>query len=169
VPSILARFVPVAFAAALWAGPAAADFRIQSLDNDIRAEAEAAAKEGKRLVVMFHQSGCPYCDKMRDRVFPDPKVDAFYGKHFVMMETNIRGELPLVAPDGTQTVEKEFARSLRVRATPVFVYFDGAGKDVLRITGYFDPDAFVAAGRYVVDEVYKGEMSLARYMSGAGK
>lgn len=145
-------------------GAASAGFTVESLDNDFPAEIAAAAEEGKQLVIFFHQASCPYCDKMRARVHPDPKVDAYFTKNFIMIESNIRGDLEMVTPDGKETTEKVFARKIRVRATPVFIFYDKQGKDVLRTTGYLDPQNFLLAGKYVVDQVYKNDKSLYRYI-----
>lgn len=143
---------------------ARADFMLTSVDNDFTAEIKQAAESGKTLVIMFHQTGCPYCDKMRDRVFPDPRVDAAYSKSFVMVESNILGDLPVVTPTGEKTTEKVFARKMRVRATPMFVFYDKTGKDVLTVTGFLDADRFIKAGKYVADGVYKQDKSFYRYL-----
>ncbi len=154
----------VAVVAVLLAWPAEAEFRFESLDNDFPAEIADAGTEGKRLVIMFHQLGCPYCDKMRARVFPDPRVDAFYSDHFVMIESNIKGNLDVVTPDGESMTEKKMARKYRVRATPTFFFFDDEGKRALRLTGFLDAELFVRAGRYVTDGVYKKKTSFYRYL-----
>ncbi len=148
----------------LWAADGRAEFIIESIDNDFPEEVAAAAEEGKRLVVMFQQTGCPYCAKMRARVFPDPRVVSFYSKHFVMMMSNIRGNLPAVSPTGKEMTEKQLARTLRVRATPVFMFFEKDGRTALRVTGYMDADRFNKAGQYVIDGVYKTKTSFYRYL-----
>ena len=145
---------------------AAAEFLSLSLDNDLLAEIEDARDEGKRLVVMFEQEACPWCLKMRERVFSEPRVAAYFSRHFVMLQSDIRGDLEMVAPDGEAMTQKEFARRQRVRATPVFLFFDLEGKGVVRVTGFQDSDTFLATGRYVVDEIYKTGKSLARYQQG---
>ncbi len=165
------RFFRAAAAAMLvgvLAAPAGADFRIESLDNDFPGEIKSAKEEGKRLVIMFHQAGCPYCDKMRTRVFPDPKVDGYYGKNFVMIESNIKGNLDVVTPDGKQMNEVKMAKKYRIRATPVFLYFDTDGTEALRLTGFLDADLFVRAGTYVVDGIHKKpeKVSFYRYLKG---
>lgn len=149
---------------ALRAGPAAADFIQQSVDNDFATEIKEVAADGKFLVIMFHQRGCPYCDKMRERVFPAAIVDDYYSKHFVLIESNIRGDVEVVAPDGTAMREKAFGKLNRVRATPVFVFFDQQGKVALRLTGYSAPERFRKAGEYVVSGTYKTETSFYRYL-----
>lgn len=156
----------VLFSILLWS-PAHAEFRIESLDGDFPQEISDAKEDGKRLVIMFHQLGCPYCDKMRDRVFPDAKVDAFYSNNFVMVESNIKGNLDIVSPDGTQMSEVKLARKYRVRATPVFLFLDADGSTALRLTGFLDADLFVRAGKYVTDGVYKTKTSFYRYLKTA--
>ncbi len=143
---------------------ARAEFIIESIDNDIPGEVAAAAEEGKRLVIMFQQTGCPYCAKMRARVFPDPKVVDFYSKHFVLIYSNIRGDLPVVAPDGKEMTEKELARKLRVRATPVIMFFDKDGGEALKVTGFLDAERFNKAGQFVLDGGSKNKTSFYRYL-----
>ena len=153
-------------AVGLFSSVAQTDFRIESLDNNFPEEIQVAADEGKRVVIMFHQTGCPYCDKMRVRVLPDAKVVDYYSDKFVMIESNIRGNLDVVSPDGKQTTEVKMARKLRIRATPVFLFYDKEGKEALRLTGFLDADLFVRAGQYVAEEIYKkpGNVSFYRYL-----
>ena len=157
----------LAFAAvSLSFGPAraAADFIIEPLDYDVPAHVQAAAEEGKNLVIMFSLNGCPYCAKMRKRVFPNPNVSAQYNKTFVMFEVNIKGDLEVVTHKGQTETEKDYAQDMRVRATPVFVFYDKEGNDVLRLTGYQDPKMFMTAGRYVTSEAYKDGTSFLTFV-----
>jgi len=142
---------------------AQAEYRSESIDNDYQNEVQAAAEEGKYLVLFFHQAGCPYCDKMRARVHPEPAVMDYFSKHFVMMESNIKGNLDVVMPDGAPANEVEFARKIRVRATPVFMFYDKDGSAALRTTGYLDEKQLLLAGKYVVDGVHKTGKSYVRY------
>jgi len=163
------RFVGAVLVAwGMWATPVAAEFVTESLDNDFRGEIEAAADEGKNLVIMFHQLGCPYCDKMRARVLPHKTVEGYFDDKFFLIESDIRGDLDVVTPKGEETIEKKYARKMRIRATPVFVFFDQQGNDVLRLTGFIDVDGFVKAGQYVRDGVYKSKKSFIRYLREGG-
>lgn len=144
--------------------PAMAEYREVSLDNDFQDEIEVAAEDGKRLVLFFHQAGCPYCDKMRTRIHPAPDVMDYYSKHFVMMESNIKGNLEVVTPDGETTTEIGLARKLRVRATPVFAFYDTDGTLALRATGYLNEKLFILAGQYVVDGGKKTGKSFYKYV-----
>jgi len=104
------------------------------------------------------------CDKMRARVHPVAKVMDYFTDNFVMMESNIRGNLDIVTPDGTQSTEVDFAKKVRVRATPVFIFYDTDGTPALRTTGFLDPDKFLLAGKYVVEGVHKTKKSFFRYL-----
>lgn len=141
-----------------------AEYREESIDNDYQSEIEALAGEGKFLVLFFHQAGCPYCDKMRARVLPNAKVMDYFSDNFVMMESNIRGNLDVVMPDGTQGSEVEFAKKVRVRATPVFIFYDKDGTQALKTIGYLDADRFLLAGKFVVEGVHKTKKSFFRYI-----
>jgi len=161
-------FTAAMLAVFLFTTPALAEFRAESIDNDYQGEIAAAAEEGKRLVLFFHQFGCPYCDKMRARVHPQPKIMDYFSKHFVMIESNIKGNLDIVTPDGTETNERGFARKIRVRATPVFIFYDTDGTQALRTTGFLNVDRFYLAGKYVVDGVHKTGKSFFRYLQEQG-
>ena len=168
---IPAAFLPRAIAVLLVLMPmgANAEFRQESLDNDIPAEITEAAAAGKHLVIFFHQLGCPYCDKMRARVHPNPKVMDYYSKHFIMIESNIKGNLEVVMPDGSKGRERDLAKKIRIRATPVFIFFDKTGKEVLKTTGYMDVERFYLAGKYVVEGGYKSGKSFFRYLQDQAK
>ncbi len=150
--------------AALAPRPGHAEFRAESIDNNFPDEIAAAKEQGKLLVIMFQQIGCPYCEKMRARVYPDPKVQKYYTKRFVLIESNIRGSLDVVSPQGKAMTEKKYARKNRVRATPTFIYFDKNGKQALKGTGFMDVSRFIKAGQYVVKGVYKSKTSFYRYL-----
>lgn len=159
--------VVAAFAAAflLATTPASgADFVVEPLDYDFPSEVEDAAAEGKNIVIMFHQNGCPYCDKMRKRVFPHPQVNAFYSEKFSLIEVNNKGDLEVVTHDGEAMTEKDYAQKMRVRATPVILFLSKDGSEALKLTGYQDPEMFNAAGRYVSSDAFKDGVSFLNFV-----
>ncbi|MCW8915789.1 MAG: thioredoxin family protein [Magnetovibrio sp.] len=156
--SIIRRVSAVLFVCAVSVLPyqvEAADFIIEPMDYNVPQEVEAAADEGKNVVIMFGQNGCPYCAKMHKRVFPHPKVAAQFDETFVLFEVNIKGDLDVVTHKGEAKTEKAYGSEMRVRATPLFVFFGKDGSEALRLTGYQDPAMFMTAGRYISSEAYK--------------
>lgn len=128
-------------------------------------ELENARDEGKKgVLIMFQQADCPFCARMRRTVLNQSSVQDFYREHFLIFHVDIEGDLDITDFDGHQTVEKDFAfRQHRVRATPVFAFFDLKGERVARYTGATtDVDEFILLGQYVVAEKYRS-MSFNRY------
>jgi thioredoxin-related protein len=72
--------------------------------------------------------------------------------------------LEVIGHDGQTTTEKQYADQMRARATPLFVYYDKAGNDVLRLTGYQEPGIFMTAVRYVSSEAYKDGTSFLTFV-----
>ena len=129
---------------------------------NLKEDLEEAKKEGKYLFIMFEQEGCPFCDKMIRVTFQDPKVKEYFTKHFYMVNIDIKGSNPVVDFEGNEMTEKEFARKFRVRATPVFVFFDHNGKPILKVPGYVPPKEFLLIGKYVAEGYYK-KMSFYKF------
>lgn len=112
---------------------------------DIREDAAEAAREGKRLMVYFHQDGCPYCRQLVTVNFRDAKIVEKMRRNFVSLAMNIWGDREVTAADGRKLPEKAFARLLKVQFTPTLVFFDGDGRVAHRINGYLPPEEFYAA------------------------
>ena len=128
-------------------------------------ELEKAKEEGKKgVLIMFQQEECPYCQRMRTTVLNQKRVQDYYRQHFLMFHVDIEGDLEITDFTGQQLKEKDFAfKKNRVRATPVFAFFDLNGARVTRFTGATtDIEEFMLLGQYVVDEQYRS-MSFNRY------
>ncbi|MGE3248241.1 MAG: thioredoxin fold domain-containing protein [Beijerinckiaceae bacterium] len=80
-------------------------------------------------LLMFERSGCPYCVRWDAEVAPGYRASA---------EAKIA---PLRRVDITRGQPKDVALSAPVRFTPTFVLVDN-GKELGRITGYFDNATF---------------------------
>jgi thioredoxin-related protein len=124
-----------------------------------------AKEQGKKAVLlMFQQQDCPYCHRMRTTVLNQKRVQDYYRESFLIFQVDIEGDLEITDFNGQPMLEKDFAfRKNRVRATPVFAFFDLSGKRVARYTGATtDADEFMLLGNYVVNEIYR-TMSFNRY------
>lgn len=151
----------------LWlnAAPASAEgFIVEPLDYDFPGEVADAASQGKNVVIMFHQNGCPYCDKMRKRVYPDPAVVSLYSEKFHLIEVNNKGDLDVTTHDGEAMAEKDYAQKMLVRATPVYLFLAKDGSEALKLTGYQDAAMFTAAGRFVSSEAFKDGTSFINFV-----
>jgi thioredoxin-related protein len=108
-----------------------------------------AATEGKRLLVMFHQDSCPYCNALVERNLSQRHIEEKVRKHFDVVAVNMWGDRELLTLDGKSYTEKSFAQALRVQFTPTLIFFDEGGNVVLRLNGYLPPQRFETALDYV--------------------
>jgi thioredoxin-related protein len=106
--------------------------------EDIK-EAKAA---GKRLVVFFHQDGCPYCNALVERNLAQKDIADKVKKNFDVIGINMWGDREITYVNGKQYTEKTLAEALKVQFTPTLLFYDENGKIVLRLNGYRSPEKF---------------------------
>jgi thioredoxin-related protein len=134
--------------------------------------AEAAAA-GKRVMLYFHQEGCPYCARLIEENFTDPDLKAFIQQNFDGISLNMWGDREVVSVGGRNFTEKTFATALKVQYTPTLVFLDESGQTVLRLNGYYPPRDFRAALEYVAQKretsVSFSQYRLEQLAASAGK
>ncbi|MES9986385.1 MAG: thioredoxin family protein [Candidatus Thiodiazotropha endolucinida] len=129
----------------------------QSLGN-FSDELEVARDEGKKgVLIMFEMDECPFCHRMKTRVLNQVDVQDYFKQHFLIYTVDIEGDVEIADFRGNTMKEKDFAfKQFRVRATPVFGFFDLEGKMIARFTGATnDAREFLWLGEFVVNDHYK--------------
>ena len=116
-----------------------------------------AREAGKRLMLVFHQDGCPYCNALVERNLAQKDIEEKVRKNFDAIEINLWGDLEVTNMEGTQFTEKTFAQQLKVQFTPTILFYDENGDFALRINGYYPPDKFRLALDYVIGKHDKNE------------
>jgi len=132
------------------------------LEDDLLEAREA----GKRLMLVFHQDGCPYCNAFVERNLSQKDIEEKVRENFDAIEINLWGDLEVTDIEGGQFTEKTFAEQLKVQFTPTVLFYDETGDFVLRINGYYPPDKFRHALNFVIGKHDKNESFneyLARY------
>lgn len=122
---------------------------------ELEADVEEAADGGKKLVVLFHQDGCPYCNVLVERNLSQKDIETRLREHFDVIAINMWGDREVISLDGNVFTEKEFAAALKVQFTPSLIFLDEQGKKVLRLNGYLPPDRFRIALDYVAGGHYR--------------
>jgi len=133
--------------------------------NNLPEEVEMAREEGKiGILVMFNDPDCPWCKKMKATVLNQVPVQEFFRKHFRLLHIDTKGDTMMTNFNGDEIAEKDFALKVhRVRATPVFMFFDLDGNVMLRYTGATRSiDEFMWMGEFVLNGDYK-TTKFARY------
>ncbi|MCG7893767.1 MAG: thioredoxin fold domain-containing protein [Candidatus Thiodiazotropha taylori] len=116
---------------------------------DLGEDIEEAAEEGKRVILYFHQDGCPYCAKLLNENFTIKKIVEKTTAGFQLIGINMWGDRSVTGIDGSETTEKALAESLKVKYTPTLLFLDEQGRRVLRLNGYYPPHKFEQALDYV--------------------
>ncbi|MES9941955.1 MAG: thioredoxin family protein [Candidatus Thiodiazotropha sp. 6PLUC2] len=136
----------------------------QSL-GDFSEELTVAREEGKKgVLIMFEMDECPFCHRMKSRVLNQVEVQDYFKAHFQIYTVDIEGDVEIADFKGQLMKEKDFAfKQFKVRATPVFGFFDLDGNLITRFTGAANSaEEFMWLGEFVVDEHYKST-NFSRY------
>ncbi len=126
--------------------------------GDLQEELEIIQDEGKSaLLVMFETKDCPWCVRMKHTVLNRQAVQDFYHENFRILSMDAEGDVLITDFDGNDITTREFSlKAMRVRATPVFAFFDDEGELIARYTGALkNAHDFLLLGRYVVDGHYR--------------
>ncbi len=115
------------------------------LEEDVR----DAGEEGRRVVLFFHQAGCPYCNLLVERNLAQKDIEQRMREHFDVIALNLWGDREVATVEGKTFTEKSFAAALGVQYTPTLMFLNEQGRVVLRIDGYYPPQNFRVALDYV--------------------
>ncbi len=133
--------------------------------GDFREELQSAREQGKKgVLIFFEMDECPFCHYMKNTVLNQPEVQEFYRERFLIFAVDIEGDIEIKNFKGEPMKQKDFAfKENRVRATPVFAFFDLDGNRVHRHIGKTSGvDEFLLMGQYVASGAYE-QGPFARY------
>jgi thioredoxin-related protein len=126
---------------------------------------EEARAEGKRFVILWESSNCPYCRDLHQINFAIPETTDYIKERFAILQLNIFGSREVVDFDGEALTERQLARKYQVNFTPTMQFFPetfeemegkaGMAREVMRMPGYFRPYHFAAIHEYVHDKRYE--------------
>ena len=133
--------------------------------GDLPEEISKAKENGKKgILIFFEMDECPFCHYMKKNVLNQPKVQEFYRKNFLNFIIDIEGDIEMINLKGKTVKQKDFAKEIRVRATPVIAYYNLDGKMIYRHTGKTSGvDEFMWLGEYIANEVYKTKTRFSHY------
>ena len=128
-------------------------------------DVQGAASSGKRLAIMWELRGCPYCKETHLVNFAKPEIESYVKQHFEVLQLNIIGSREVTDFDGEKMSEKRLAGKYGVRFTPTFQFFPDkvsglaakkpAEREVTRMQGYLEPQAFLNMFRFVAERAYE--------------
>lgn len=116
---------------------------------NLREDVAEAKANNKRVMLLFTQDNCPYCNALVERNLAQKAIESRLRERFDVIAVNIWGDREIVGLDGVKHTEKSYAASQKVQFTPTLLFFDEAGKMILRLNGYLPPERFKTAIEYV--------------------
>lgn len=135
---------------------------------DFEEDIDEAAAEGKRLVLYFHQDGCPYCNLLVENNFKNPSILNYMQENFDLVAINMWGDREVVQVGGQPFTEKTLAEALNVDFTPTLLFFSKQHEVVFRLDGYRPPDEFTYMLNYVAERKER-EQSYAEYLASVSR
>ncbi|MDH5325228.1 MAG: thioredoxin family protein [Gammaproteobacteria bacterium] len=133
--------------------------------GNFQEEVERAREMGKKgILIFFEMDECPFCHRMKETVLNQPEVQAYFKQHFLNIAVDIEGDVEITGFSGEVMSQKDFAFKInRVRATPVFAFYDLSGKQIVRYTGATNGiQEFLWLGEFVVQGGYE-KMRFSKY------
>lgn len=126
--------------------------------GNLQEELQRAKDEGKKgVLIFFEMDECPFCHRMKETVLNQPEVQAYFREHFINIDIDIEGDVEINNFKGEPITQKQFAVKVnRVRATPVFAFYDLEGNQVVRYTGATSSvQEFMWLGEFFITGEYK--------------
>lgn len=143
--------------------------------RDMAEDLDEAEAEGKRLLIIWEQRGCIYCDKMHKEVYPIPEIEALIEDNYFVVQMNLFGDVEVTDFDGETLSEKEMALKWGVMFTPMMMFFPhadevGEGMDarevaqgVAMMPGAFGFHTTRNLLMWVLEEGYKSDENFQKY------
>ncbi|MEO5374390.1 MAG: thioredoxin family protein [Alphaproteobacteria bacterium] len=116
---------------------------------DLPEDLAEATGRGRLFAVVWEQPNCPACDRLHNVNLVKPALKDYVSTNYDIMVLNIFGEVEVTDFDGQKMPEKKLAVKHKVNFTPTTSIFDGSGKEVFRMPGYFEPFYYLAGFVYV--------------------
>jgi thioredoxin-related protein len=129
-------------------------------------EAEKAKKLG--ILLFFSSRSCSYCKAFLNSTLAESDIRDGVQSKFDVIGLDIFSGLDVIDVTGQRLPIKDFAVREGARFTPTLIFYDTAGARMLRIVGYYPPEAFRVALAYLTGGHYQQEplrAFLSRYQA----
>lgn len=159
----------IATALPVWAGGELGDDGLHKQDWFLNSFLEMpddlaeAADEGKLLMVIVEQAGCPYCREMHNVNFKRTEITDFILENFVVVQLDLWGSREVLDFDGEAMEERDIVRKWGVNFTPTTLVFTMEDEvptsffeaEAFRLPGLLKPFHYLASLEYVVSGEYE--------------
>lgn len=112
-----------------------------------------ANKSDKHLLLYFHKTGCPFCNKMEEFTFDDDKVAKLIKKDFIFVDINVK-EDGVVSFADFKGSKHEFVAMTGYEMYPTSLFVDKNGEVVHVELGYKDEEKYLKVLNMVSSKGY---------------
>lgn len=124
-----------------------------------------AQQQNKPIFLYFGRYGCGWCAKTNKESFSDPDIHRLYTEHYVLVYVDAESGKRLKLPSGERITEADLGARFNAFATPLFVFLNPQGKEIVKIPGFKTVQDFKDFDRYVNGGFYKTQ-SLLQFLGG---
>jgi thioredoxin-related protein len=126
--------------------------------QDLRAEADRAAKAGGPLIVVFSRKDCQYCETVKRDYLKPLAADPRFRDRVIVRQVNQDSDAALIDFRGEATTHAQLAMAEKIKLVPVVAFYGPQGKRLAEpIVGTRLADFYPS---YLEEAVEKSALSL---------
>jgi len=114
------------------------------------------------LVVIFEQGSCHACDVLHTEQIRDPLIRKRL-EGFEVVQLDMWGTTPVVATDGRRLTAGQWAQQLGIFYAPTLLFFDEAGREIIRIDSVVRFHRLAAVMDFVLSKDYLAQPYFLRW------
>jgi thioredoxin-related protein len=138
---------------------------------DLREDLSDATANGQRMLIIFEQRGCIYCNRMHTEVFPEEEITRMLTEDYFVVRLNLHGALEVTDFDGEVMSERDIARRWGILFTPTLMFMPeevpegstAAQASVATMPGAFGRWTTRNMLTWILEHGYDGEEDFQRY------
>ena len=162
VNSALLLFLAAGFVSSLVATEVVADppadYRFETYDRAL----ERAGPSKKKVFVYFGREGCGFCEVTNKKAFSVPSVRDRYHGNYELVYVDAESGKRLTLPSGERITERDLGTRFKAFVTPVFVYLEPDGRQILKRVGIQTKEQLLAYDDFVQQGHYR-QQSFEQY------
>ena len=126
---------------------------------ELHEDAAEAVAEGKFLLVLVEQAGCPYCRELHAVNFERPEIVEAMKTHYLTVQLDLWGSREITDIKGQPMEERAWAQANAVNFTPTTIIYgqnaQGELGELFRLPGYLKPFHYLSSLEYVATGEYQ--------------
>jgi thioredoxin-related protein len=122
-------------------------------------------KAEKPMIIFFEQKDCHACDILHTEPLNSSSMIELIDQ-FDVVQLDITTETPVMTPAGKHLTARQWAEKLGIFYTPALIFFDQAGKEIIRLDSVAGQHRLKGVMRYVLSGAYKKYPTYLEYRFG---